>query len=100
VAIDVLGVTDAEGEPILITIDSIFQDEPVDSTLIIVFVYETSFSQLLQSPLTPGLDGTAATRLPTTFFSRLVASFPGARPHNAILLFAKSSLQSLYLSLK
>ncbi len=32
VAIDVLGVIDPEGDPIIITIDSIFQDEPVDST--------------------------------------------------------------------
>lgn len=31
VAIDVLGVTDPDGDPITITIDSIFQDEPVDT---------------------------------------------------------------------
>jgi hypothetical protein len=31
VAIDVLGVTDPEGDPIAITIDSILQDEPVDA---------------------------------------------------------------------
>lgn len=31
VAIDVLGVTDPEGDPITITIDSIFQDEAVDA---------------------------------------------------------------------
>lgn len=32
VPIDVLGVTDPDDDPIIITIDSIFQDEPVDST--------------------------------------------------------------------
>jgi hypothetical protein len=30
--IDVMGVTDPDGDPISITIDSIFQDEPVDTT--------------------------------------------------------------------
>lgn len=30
VAIDVAGVTDSDGDPIAITVDSIFQDEPVD----------------------------------------------------------------------
>jgi CSLREA domain-containing protein len=29
VTVDILGVTDADGDPIIITIDSIFQDEPV-----------------------------------------------------------------------
>jgi hypothetical protein len=32
VAVDVLGVTDPDGDPVTITIDSIYQDEPVDST--------------------------------------------------------------------
>jgi len=32
VAIDILGVTDPEGDPVSITIDSIFQDEVVDGT--------------------------------------------------------------------
>ena len=32
VTVDVLGVTDPEGDPIVIMIDSIFQDEPVDLT--------------------------------------------------------------------
>jgi hypothetical protein len=31
VAVDVLGVTDPDGDPITITIDTIFQDEPVDT---------------------------------------------------------------------
>jgi streptogramin lyase len=31
VAVDVFGVTDPDGDPVAITIDSIFQDEPVDS---------------------------------------------------------------------
>lgn len=32
VAVDVLGVTDPDGDDVTITIDSIYQDEPVDST--------------------------------------------------------------------
>lgn len=32
VAVDVLGVTDPDGDPVSITIDSVYQDEPVDST--------------------------------------------------------------------
>jgi hypothetical protein len=31
-AVDILGVTDPDGDPIVITINSIFQDEPVDAT--------------------------------------------------------------------
>jgi len=32
IAVDVLGVTDPDGDPVTITVDSIYQDEPVDDT--------------------------------------------------------------------